>query len=178
MTRQEIIDFCLTFPNTYEDYPFDKVKDENACTVMRHKLNKKTFALIQRHGDELYLNLKCNPAEADFLRSIFKSVIPGYHMNKRHWNSVIIGGDVPVDELKRMVENSYNLIKPKVKKEMKLIVNKNKCPQNHKCPSIAVCPKGAISQKDIYSLPEVDNEKCVLCGKCMQFCPKGAFEKI
>jgi len=61
---------------------------------------------------------------------------------------------------------------------MKLIVNRAKCPQNHRCPSIAVCPKGAISQKDIYSLPEIDEELCILCGKCMQFCPKGAFEKI
>lgn len=61
---------------------------------------------------------------------------------------------------------------------MKIIVNKEKCPQDHKCPSIAVCPKNAISQKDNYSLPVVDNEKCILCGKCMKFCPKGAFEKV
>ena len=60
---------------------------------------------------------------------------------------------------------------------MKLIVNAAKCPQNHRCPSIAVCPRGAISQKDIYSLPAVDEALCILCGKCMQFCPKGAFEK-
>jgi len=59
---------------------------------------------------------------------------------------------------------------------MKLIVNKKKCPQNHKCPSIPVCPKGAITQKDINSLPEVDEQLCILCGKCMKFCPKGAFE--
>ena len=61
---------------------------------------------------------------------------------------------------------------------MKLVVNAAKCPQNHKCPSIAVCPQGAISQKDIYSLPVVDEALCILCGKCMQFFPKGAFEKI
>ena len=60
---------------------------------------------------------------------------------------------------------------------MKIIVNKEKCPQNHKCPSIAVCPKEAISQKDIYALPEIDREKCILCGKCIKFCPKNAFEK-
>ena len=61
---------------------------------------------------------------------------------------------------------------------MQLTINKDKCPQNHRCPSIAVCPKGAITQEDIYSLPVVDAEKCILCGKCIQFCPKGAFEKI
>ena len=61
---------------------------------------------------------------------------------------------------------------------MKLIVNKDKCPQNHKCPSIAVCPQEAITQTDIYALPVVDNDKCILCGKCMKFCPQGAFEKV
>lgn len=61
---------------------------------------------------------------------------------------------------------------------MRIVVNKQKCPQNHKCPSITVCPKGAISQQDITSLPVVDAEKCIVCGKCMRFCPKGAFEKV
>jgi len=61
---------------------------------------------------------------------------------------------------------------------MKLTVNKDKCPQNHKCPSIAVCPKGAITQRDIYALPEIDNEACILCEKCIKFCPKGAFEVV
>jgi len=60
----------------------------------------------------------------------------------------------------------------------KIIVNPKKCPQNHRCPSIAVCPVGAISQKDSYSLPVIDTEKCIVCGKCMKFCPKGAFEKV
>lgn len=60
---------------------------------------------------------------------------------------------------------------------MKLTVNDKKCPQNHPCPSIAICPKGAISQKDIYALPVIDEQKCIVCGKCIQFCPKGAFEK-
>ena len=61
---------------------------------------------------------------------------------------------------------------------MKLFVNKKKCPQNHKCPAIPVCPNGAITQKDIRSLPEIDGEKCIVCGKCMEFCPMGAFEKL
>ena len=116
MIRQELIDLCLTFPAAYEDYPFDEVVGENACTVMRHRQNKKSFALIMRHGGELYINLKCDPLEADFLRSVYKSVIPGYHMNKIHWNTVVMGGDVPDEELQRMVEHSYNLIKPKARK--------------------------------------------------------------
>ena len=61
---------------------------------------------------------------------------------------------------------------------MKLIVNKDKCPQNHRCPSIAVCPKGAITQKNNFSLPVIDESLCVLCEKCAKFCPKNAFEKV
>ena len=125
MTRQEIIGFCLALPGAYEDYPFDDVLDENACTAMRHRQNKKSFAFIMRHNEELYLNLKCDPLEADFLRSVYQSVIPGWHMNKTHWNTVIIssdcaGGhvcDVPEDEIKMMIERSYDIIKPKVRKK-------------------------------------------------------------
>jgi ferredoxin len=61
---------------------------------------------------------------------------------------------------------------------MELIINKNKCPRNHKCPAIAICPKRAISQKDIHSLPIIDHDQCIVCGKCIRFCPKGAFEKV
>ena len=60
---------------------------------------------------------------------------------------------------------------------MKITVNKDRCPQNHKCPAITVCPKKAISQESPFSLPVVDAEKCIVCGKCMMYCPKKAFEK-
>jgi predicted DNA-binding protein (MmcQ/YjbR family) len=115
MTRQEIIDFCLTFPAAYEDYPFDELIDENATAVMRHRANKKSFALIMRHSGQLYINLKCDPLEADFLRQAFEGVIPGYHMNKVHWNTIIVGSDVPDEEIKRQTLRSYNLIKPKAR---------------------------------------------------------------
>ena len=118
-TRQEVIDFCLTLPAAYEDYPFDDVIDERAWTAMRHRTNKKTFAFIAVHNGQLIANLKCDPVEADFIRQIYEGVTPGYHMNKEHWNTVYIGGDVPGDELKRMIEHSYDLIKPKTKKRAK-----------------------------------------------------------
>jgi len=116
MTRQEIIDYCLTFAGAYEDYPFDDMADPGAWTAMRHRVNKKTFAFIALHKGHLIVNLKCDPFEADLLRQMFKDVTPGFHMNKQHWNSIIMGGDVPKDEFKRMIEHSYNLIKPKVRK--------------------------------------------------------------
>jgi predicted DNA-binding protein (MmcQ/YjbR family) len=123
MTRQDIIDYCLTFPAAYEDYPFDDISDPGKWTVMRHGINKKSFALIYERGGKLCINLKCDPLEADFLRQMFDDVTPAYHMNKTHWNTVIIGAgspcdsDVPEDEIKRMIENSYHLIKPKIKKK-------------------------------------------------------------
>ena len=116
MTRQEIICYCLSLPLTYEDYPFDNIADAGAWTVMRHKGNKKSFALIYERNGKLCVNLKCDPFEADFLRQAFVDVTPAYHMNKVHWNTVTLGGDVPDEELLRMIEASYGLIKPKMRK--------------------------------------------------------------
>lgn len=110
MTKRELIEYCLTYPSAFEDYPFD---DENA--VMRHRGNKKMFALIGERNDAVYINLKCEPMRADFLRSVFKSVTPGWHMNKIHWNTIIMGGDVPVEDLYGMIQHSIDLTKPKEK---------------------------------------------------------------
>ena len=106
MTRQDLIDYCLTFPAAYVDYPFDDVIDENAWTAMRHRTNKKTFAFINNHDGRLCVNLKCDPMEADFLRSAYKDVEAGFHMNKTHWNTVYPDGDVPEEELHRMIANN------------------------------------------------------------------------
>ena len=114
-TRKELIDFCLSFPAAYEDYPFDSTPEGGVWTVMRHQKNKKSFALIYERDGRLCLNLKCDPPEADLLRQAFCDVIPGYHMNKTHWNTVRTGGDLPDGELQRMIAASYDLIKPKVR---------------------------------------------------------------
>lgn len=121
ISRKQLIEYCLTLPQAYEDYPFDEIADDNATTVMRHGANKKSFALIMRHKGELYLNLKCEPLEADFLRQMYEGVIPGYHMNKTHWNTIIIGGDVPDEEIRRQIDTSYGLVKPKAQKRRRLI---------------------------------------------------------
>ena len=113
MNHQELIDLCLTFPGAYEDYPFDDITDPGKWAVMRHCGNRKSFALIYERGGRLCVNLKCDPFEADLLRSAFRDVTPGFHMNKTHWNTVYINGDVPEEELQRMIEHSYDLIKPK-----------------------------------------------------------------
>lgn len=118
MTRQEIIDYCLTFPASYEDYPFDDIIDAGAWTSMRHRTNKKCFAFITERNGRLMVNLKCDPFEADFLRQAFEDITPGFHMDKTHWNTVYLNGDVPNEELKRQIAASYDLIKPKTRKSV------------------------------------------------------------
>ena len=115
MTFREIIDFCLTLPNSYEDYPFAAMTGDDVWAVMRHTANKKSFALIYEKDNKLCINLKCDPLEAELLRGIFNDVTPGYHMNKTHWNTITIGGDVPEGEILRQIQHSYDLIKPKRK---------------------------------------------------------------
>ena len=75
-TRQEVIDFCLSLDNTYEDYPFH---DFN-WTVMRHKGNKKMFAAIYEHMGNIWVNVKCDPNLTYMWRSTYESVVPAYHM--------------------------------------------------------------------------------------------------
>ena len=115
MTRQELIDYCLTFPFAYEDYPFENNPGGGVWTLMRHKANKKSFALIYERLGKLCINLKCDPFEADILRQMYVDVTAGWHMNKTHWNTITLGGDVLIAEMKRMVESSYDLIKPRIR---------------------------------------------------------------
>lgn len=118
MTRRELIDYCLTYSAAYEDYPFDDLAAGNRWTAMRHRSNKKTFAFVNEHDNRLCVNLKCDPMEADFLRQAFEDVIPGFHMNKTHWNTVYLNGDVPEEMLGHMIESSFELTKPKRRKEV------------------------------------------------------------
>ena len=111
MNRSELINFCLTYPDAIEDYPFE---DKNS-TIMRHIGNHKWFALIIDLNQKLCVNLKCDPFQADFLRRTYKDVIPAWHMNKTHWNTVVVNGDVPKQELFEMIRLSYELTRPSIK---------------------------------------------------------------
>lgn len=110
MTKEEIIEYCLSYPGTFLDYPFG---DEWA--VIRHLTNKKTFAHIYNRNSSLYVNLKCEPERSDFYRNAFIEVKPGYHMNKEHWNTLTLDGELPEDAVHEMVKHSFDLTKPKVK---------------------------------------------------------------
>lgn len=111
--RKEAIAFCNNLVNVYEDYPFH---DPN-WTVMRHVENKKVFAWIFEKDDNIWINVKGDSERNDFLRSAFASVVPAYHLNKEHWNSIILDGTVPDKEIERMIEESYELTKGKRKKQ-------------------------------------------------------------
>lgn len=106
MTQREIIDYCLTYSDAYEDYPFDDI-----TPVLRHFSNNKMFALIGKYDGRPYINLRGEPLSNDFLRQMYKiSVTPGYHMNKKYWNSVYYN-EIPIQEVKQMIEDSFNLTK-------------------------------------------------------------------
>lgn len=110
--RKQLIDYCLTLPGAYEDYPFD---DFN-WTVMRHGYNKKTFALIFERMGNIWVNVKCEPDQGGVFAKCEQSVIPGYHMNKTHWNSIIMDGSMPIETVFGMIADSYDLIKPKLRR--------------------------------------------------------------
>ncbi len=106
-SRKDAIDFCLTLSGVYLDYPFH---DDN-WSIMRHRGNKKMFAAVFKHQGNIWINLKCAPEVSSFWRSTYSSVIPAYHMNKEHWNSVILDGTVPECDIKTMIAESYELTK-------------------------------------------------------------------
>lgn len=105
--RKEAVAYCLTFRDAYEDYPFH---DTNWC-VVRHRSNKKVFAWIFDRDGHVWINLKCDPEWRDFWRETFDSILPAYHLNKKHWNSVILDGSIPEKEIRRMIAESYDLTK-------------------------------------------------------------------
>ena len=105
-TREEVIAYGLSFPDTYSDAPFH---DSNWILV-RNKKNKKAFLWTYEYQGELRINIKVNPEWRDVWRSIYEAVLPGYHQNKKHWNTVILNGTVPRKELERMIAESYDLV--------------------------------------------------------------------
>ena len=95
--------YLLSKPEAIEDYPFG---DEALVCKVRGKM----FALLGvRHGIP-QVNLKCDPEHAQALRDVFRAVQPGYHMNKRHWNTVLLDGSIPPGQLSLMMDHSYSLV--------------------------------------------------------------------
>jgi predicted DNA-binding protein (MmcQ/YjbR family) len=95
--------YCLEKPGTAADFPFGD-------DVLALRVGKKIFALVALDGTSPRVNLKCDPFLAMELRERYRSVTPGYHMNKAHWNTVALGGDVPDRELNAMIDHSYEIV--------------------------------------------------------------------
>ncbi|WP_010280839.1 MmcQ/YjbR family DNA-binding protein [Bacillus timonensis] len=108
-TRKEAIEYCMKLDNTYEDYPFN---DKN-WTLMRHNENKKVFAWIFNKDDHIWMNVKCEPDWLDFYRQNYSSIVPAFHLNKDHWNSIILDGTIPDEIIYDLIRRSYHLTKKK-----------------------------------------------------------------
>lgn len=105
-TRKEALDFGLSFPNTYQDTPFH---DSN-WVLIRYKWNKKAFLWTYEKDGFIHLNVKVDPDKAFFWREVYASVVPGYHQNKEHWNTIILDGSIPKSDIQTMIAESYELI--------------------------------------------------------------------
>ena len=106
MNREEVLAYGLSFPDTYQDAPFH---DAN-WQLVRYKGNRKAFLWTYEKDGFLCLNVKVLPEKAFFWREIYASVRPGYHQNKEHWNTIILDGSVPAEDVKLMIAESYDLI--------------------------------------------------------------------
>ena len=95
--------YLLSKPGAVEEFPFDTV-------TLVIKVGGKMFALVGLNNDPLRLNLKCDPAKAEILRELYPAIQPGYHMNKRHWNTLILDGSIADEEILAMIDDSYALV--------------------------------------------------------------------
>ncbi|MFJ3302230.1 MmcQ/YjbR family DNA-binding protein [Streptomyces sp. NPDC086549] len=104
MTPEELRAFCLSFNAAVEDFPFDP-------GISVFKVRGKMFALSRLDDRPVKINLKCDPEDAVRLRDEYEGLIaPGYHMNKRHWNTVTVDGELPDRLVRELVEDSYDLV--------------------------------------------------------------------
>ena len=103
MTPDDVLTICLGLPAAEETYPFG----EDVAVI---KVGGKMFALVPLSGEPGSVNLKCDPARALELRDAYTGIRPGYHQDKRHWNTVVLDGSVEDDVLRGLIEDSYDLV--------------------------------------------------------------------
>ena len=107
MTHKEIEEYILSMPNARLDYPFG---EGVAVYKAGAEDDAKMFAIIQEDASPVRVSLKCDPQLAEVLREKYETVLAGYHLNKKHWNTIICTGQVPLDELQDLVRLSYRLV--------------------------------------------------------------------
>ena len=108
MNLEDYRNFCLSLEDATEDFPFDK-------RTLVIKIKGKIFTLFDIE-DFKTINLKCDPEKAIELREKFNGIIPGFHMNKKHWNTIALNSDVSDDLILELTKHSYALIRIKIKK--------------------------------------------------------------
>lgn len=103
MNHKQVEEYILSFPGAKLDYPFGE-------GVAVYKVGDKMFALIAEGKEPVRLSLKCDPLLAKTLREEYESVLPGYHLNKKHWNTLILTGQLSWDQVQDLIRLSYNLV--------------------------------------------------------------------
>jgi predicted DNA-binding protein (MmcQ/YjbR family) len=103
MTHKEVEEYVLTMPNSVREYPFGE-------TVAVYKVNDKMFALIAENKTPVSISLKCDPQLAVVLREKYETVMEGYHLNKKHWNTILLTGQLPWEEVQGLIRHSYQLV--------------------------------------------------------------------
>lgn len=104
ITHKEVEEYLLSMPNSRLDYPFGE-----GVAVYKTK-DDKMFALVSEKATPVQISLKCDPLLAQTLRERYESVMPGYHLNKKHWNTIILSGQLEWSEVQDLIRHSYNLV--------------------------------------------------------------------
>lgn len=103
MNHNTVEEYLLSMPNSRLDYPFGE-------SVAVYKTNDKMFAIVAEGSNPVKISLKCDPQLSSKLREKYESVMPGYHLNKKHWNTVILSGQLSWEEIQDLIRHSYNLV--------------------------------------------------------------------
>ncbi|MBP6916675.1 MmcQ/YjbR family DNA-binding protein [Candidatus Saccharibacteria bacterium] len=102
INHRDVEGYIFGLPNVRLDYPFGE-------KVAVYKVNEKMFALIQEGSNPVQLSLKSDPQLSLVLREKYETVMPGYHLNKKHWNTIVLTGQLPLEEIQGLIFHSYNL---------------------------------------------------------------------
>lgn len=102
MNHKEVEEYILSMPDAWLDYPFGE-------GVAVYKVGEKMFALIAEGKDPVQISLKCDPTLAKVLRERYETVMPGQHLNKKHWNTMLLSGQLPHNEIEDLIRHSYLL---------------------------------------------------------------------
>ncbi len=105
-TREEALEYAMSFPDSYQDAPFH---DDN-WQLVRVKGSKKAFLWTYERNGYINLNVKATPDTRDLMRMAYASVVPGWHQNREHWNTIILDGTVPDEAIKQMIAESYDCV--------------------------------------------------------------------